>query len=358
MIQKMGTTRGNNVFPHLRKGIISTMQQFHQILRGLAARLIPAFVLVVVASISPKALATLAPVTAFGTTLNLPSTLPTGTVISRYTIPLSQLCDSSPSCKVSSISLWPNGGSGYASGPVVATNVSGISTRLLVNGQPITAFNVKVGSEITVNSPLEVQLVRDDRPLWAGSLAGQTGLLGGNPSYFYVCRPENWELNGDMCLLSKRGLAIALAANVRLVNGTCTTPDQSVVLPAMVLRELTGAGSTGGQSGTRGFDLRFNNCPPGFARVGYTLTPIGGPAPAFAGALPVAGGSTAKGVAIQITGSNGTPATFNQRLPLSAYSTSTGGTYSIPMVARYIQTEAKVTPGTISGLMSVLMDYQ
>ncbi|MGT2511941.1 fimbrial protein [Cupriavidus basilensis] len=129
------------------------------------------------------------------------------------------------------------------------------------------------------------------------------------------------------------GRKINLRATVRLVNGTCSTPDQSVALPAMVVHKLKGVGSTGDQSGTKGFALRFNNCPPGFARVGYTLTPIGGPAPNFAGALPVAGGSTAKGVAIQITGTNGTPATFDQSLPLSPYSTSTGGTYSIPMNA-------------------------
>ncbi|MGO4152624.1 fimbrial protein [Cupriavidus sp. YAF13] len=331
------------------------MQQLHQILRGLAARLIPAFVLVFVVLISPKAFA-LDAVTAFGTTLNLPATLPTGTVISRYTIPLSQLCSSS-SCKINAISLWPYGGISPATGPLIATNVSGISTRLLVNGQPITAFNVKWGSEITVNSPLEVQLVRDDRPLAAGSLAGQAG---GNPSYFYVCTVTRWVNDGDMCMVTPNtyGLAIALAATVKLVNGTCSTPDQSVALPGMVLHKLKGVGSTGDQSGTKGFELRFNNCPPGFARVGYTLTPIGGTAPAFAGALPVSGGSTAKGVAIQITGANGTPATFNQRQPLSAYSTSTGGTYSIPMMARYVQTEATVTPGTISGMMSVLVDYQ
>ncbi|NUA32251.1 fimbrial protein, partial [Cupriavidus basilensis] len=102
----------------------------------------------------------------------------------------------------------------------------------------------------------------------------------------------------------------------------------------------------------------FNNCPPGFARIGYVLSPIGGPTPALAGALPVAGGSTAKGVAIQITDTNSTPAMFNQRLPLSAYSSSTGGSYTVPMNARYIQTEATVTPGTISSMMSVLVDYQ
>lgn len=330
------------------------MPQLHQILRPYAARLIQAFVLVVVASISPKALA-LSPVTAFGTTLNLPNSLPTGTVVSRYTIPLSLLCGSSMSCKVTSISLWPNGGSATHAGPLIPTNVSGISTRLLVNGQPTAMFNIRSGYETMVNSPLEVQLVRDGRPLSAGSLAGQAG---GNPSYFYVCVPDGWDRTGDMCVSDKPGLAIALAATVKLVNGTCSTPDQSVALPAMVLYKLKGVGSTGDQSGTKGFELRFNNCPPGFARVGYLLAPVGGTAPNFAGALPVAGGSTAKGVAIQITGTNGTPATFNQRFPLSAYSTSTGGSYSIPMNARYIQTEATVTPGTISGMMSVLMDYQ
>ena len=331
------------------------MQQLHQILRGFAARLIPAIALVVVASISPKALATLTQVTAFGTTLNLPNSLPTGTIVSRYTVPLSHVCGSSPSCQISSISLWPNGGGVTHRGPLIETNVSGISTRLLVNGQPVGWFNVGSGSDLQLNSPLEVQLVRDDRALSSGSLAGQQG---GNPSYFYVCRRTQWSDTGKLCVSSDYGAAIALAATVRLVSGTCSTPDQTVALPAMVMHKLKGVGSTGDQSGTKGFALRFNNCPPGFARVGYTLSPVGGPMPALAGALPVAGGSTAKGVAIQITGANGTPATFNQQFPLSAYSTATGGTYSIPMNARYIQTEATVTPGTISGMMSVLVDYQ
>ncbi|QOT78050.1 fimbrial protein [Cupriavidus basilensis] len=324
------------------------MQPFHQILRGLAARLIPAIVLVVVASISPKALA-FTTVTAFGSTLNLPNSLPTGTIISRYTIPLSQLCGAASSCQVSRVTLFPNGGYTTAPGPLVTTNVSGISTRLLVNGQPVTEFSSNGSNFLIVNSPLEVQLLRDARPLSAGSLAG---VHGGDPAYYWLCLP------GKTCDAWNGGLAINLAATVRLVNGTCSTPDQSVALPSMVLYKFKGVGSTGDQSGTKGFDLRFNNCPPGFARVGYTLTPIGGPLPALAGALPVAGGSTAKGVAIQITGTNGTPATFNQSFPLSAYNSSTGGSYTIPMNARYIQTESTVTPGTISGMMSVLVDYQ
>ncbi|WPO48188.1 fimbrial protein [Pseudomonas sp. S1Bt23] len=330
--------------------------RLHQILRDLAARLIPAIALIVFVSISPKATATLIQMTAFGSTLRLPASLPTGTIVSRYTIPLTQLCGSSP-CQIASVSLWPNGGSATSAGPLIETNVSGISTRLLINGQPVTLFNTNSnsGNDLTVNSPLEVQLVRDSRPLLAGSLAGQQG---GNPSYFYVCRRTRYSLPGTMCASSDDGLAIALAATVRLINGSCSTPDQSVVLTKMVLEKFKGVGSTGDQSGTKGFNLRFNNCPPGFAHVGYTLTPIGGSLPALAGALPVAGGSTAKGVAIQITGANGTPTTFNQRFALSAYSSSTGGSYSIPMNARYIQTAATVTPGMISGMMSVLVDYE
>ncbi|MDF3885134.1 fimbrial protein [Cupriavidus basilensis] len=320
------------------------MQQFHPILRGLAARLIPAFVLVVVASISPKAFA-LSTITAFGTTLNLPNSLPTGTVISRYTISLSELCGSASSCPKRFVRLWPYGGSTNERGPLIPTNVSGISTRLLMNGVPMPNATT---TGVPVTSPLEVQLVRDNRTLAAGNLGGTNA----DPAYYYIC------LQSGACNSWDTGLRINLSATVRLINGTCSTPDQSVALPAMAMHKLKGVGSTGDQSGTKGFALRFNNCPPGFARVGYTLTPIGGPAPNFPGALPVAGGSTATGVAIQITGTNGTPATFKQSLPLSAYSTSTGGTYSIPMNARYIQTEATVTPGTISSMMSVLVDYQ
>ncbi|WP_458763794.1 fimbrial protein [Cupriavidus basilensis] len=322
------------------------MQQFHQILRGLAARLIPAIALVVVASISPKAFA-LASVTAFGSTVNVPNNLPAGTVISRYTIPLSQLCGAASSCRAVSITLYPYGGRATAPGPLIPTNVSGLSTRLLLNGQPVGALSGNSGNYITVTSPLEVQLVRDGNALRSDSLAG---VETGAPSYFSVCVGTA----SGVC----PGLAINLGAYIRLVSGSCSTPDQSVALPGMVLYKFKGVGSTGDQSSAKEFNLRFNNCPPGFARVGYTLTPIGGPLPALAGALPVAGGSTAKGVAIQLTGTNGTPATFNQPLPLSAYSSSTGGSYTIPMTARYIQTEATVTPGTISSMMSVLVDYQ
>jgi type 1 fimbria pilin len=43
---------------------------------------------------------------------------------------------------------------------------------------------------------------------------------------------------------------------------------------------------------------------------------------------------------------------------IDAYSKDTGGSFSIPMRVSYVQTEANVTPGTVNGAMSVLMEYQ
>ncbi|WP_158683404.1 fimbrial protein [Burkholderia sp. BE12] len=241
-------------------------------------------------------------------------------------------------------------------GPDIQTNVSGISTRLLVDGKPVTRLDYVTGNYIPLNSSLEVELVRDARPLSAGSLAGQQG---GNPSYFYMCTNGMGAATG-YCSNNpmSTGVAIALSADVKVIQGSCTAPSQNVALPKMPMDKLKGVGSTGDLSGTREFELRFNNCPPGFTRVGYTLNPVGGVASTLAGTLPVLAGSTAKGVAIQITDSKGTPATFDKSLQLNAYSSSNGGSYAIQMIARYIQTGALVAPGTTGGMMSVLIDYQ
>lgn len=315
---------------------------------------LPVVLTLMAAFVAHDALA-LTQVTAFGSTLNVPSTTAAGTVLSRHTIPKNQLCGALAKCDVYAISLWPNGGGAFAPGPDIATNVPGISARLLIGGQPATRADYgSAGMPITISSSLEVQLVRDSRPLEPGSLAGQTG---GNPSYFYICTSPRGT-STSYCGSSYDGLAIALAAKVKLVNGTCGTPTQSITLPGAAAAQFKGVGSTGNNASTQSFNLRFENCPPGYTRIGYTLTPIGGASSTIPGALPLRGGSTAKGIAIRITDASGLPAAFDSSLRLGAYSSSTGGTYTLPMVAGYVQTEAVVTPGTVMGAMSVLVDYQ
>ncbi|WP_322040994.1 fimbria/pilus outer membrane usher protein [Burkholderia diffusa] len=76
------------------------------------------------------------------------------------------------------------------------------------------------------------------------------------------------------------------------------------------------------------------------------------------GVLPLAADSTAAGVKIRIADSNGVPAAFEKSVKVDAYDMATGGSYSIPMQASYIQTDATITPGTVNGAMTVLLDYQ
>ncbi|MBR7539175.1 hypothetical protein KC221_23600, partial [Mycobacterium tuberculosis] len=74
--------------------------------------------------------------------------------------------------------------------------------------------------------------------------------------------------------------------------------------------------------------------------------------------MPLSAQSTAKGVRIRVTDSAGAAVVFDTSNRIDAYSKDTGGSFSIPLRVSYVQTEANVTPGTVNGAMSVLMEYQ
>lgn len=290
-------------------------------------------------------------VTKFGSAITLPSTTPAGTILARDYVSMQQMCGAA-TCSINAVSLWTYGGGTMSDGPDVPTNVSGISARLLINGEPQIRMNV-TGKTIVSRQPLEVQLIRDGLPLQPGNLAGGQG--GTNPAYFYIC---DRQVSG-YCASTYTKLAIALSAKVQLVAGTCQTPDQTVVLPGVSNSAFKGVGTTSGVSGVRSFNLQFKNCPAGFNRVGYSYVPVGAPLPSISGTLPLGQASTASGVAIQIIDQkSSTPVTFNNSIRLSEYSTATGGSFSVPLTATYMQTGSKITPGRVFGALQVLMDYQ
>ncbi len=138
------------------------------------------------------------------------------------------------------------------------------------------------------------------------------------------------------------------------IDGTCSVPSQTVQLPPTIGRRLDGIGST---AGVRDFNIKVNNCPKGYNRVGYTLEPMGGVVDT-PGVLPLATDSTAKGVKIRLTDRNGVAARFGTSIKVDEYNKATGGSYMIPMQASYIQTEATITPGTVKGAISLRLDYQ
>ncbi len=148
---------------------------------------------------------------------------------------------------------------------------------------------------------------------------------------------------------------IYLGGTITPIPGTCSVPNQTVTLPKESLNKLVNVGST---IGIKNFQIKINNCPKGYNRIGYQLEPVGGVIENAPGVLPLTGGSTASGVKIQLADNKGEPATLGSSLKVDAYNKATGGSYAIPMQASYIRTGSTATPGTVNGALNVLLDYQ
>lgn len=274
-------------------------------------------------------------VTAFGQQISIPKNTPSGTVLARHYISPQEACGK-PMCSITTVTNYPYGGSS-GTGPTIETNVSGVSARMLINGKAYATTN-SVNIEIT--QPIEVQLLGNGRTNSGGSLAGSST----NPAYF------------GMKLAAGQGtIYIVLKGTVTPIDGTCSVPSQKVTLPSVSPRKF---GDVGSVAGTYSFQVRVENCPKGYNRVGYSLNPVGGVIANAPGVLPVGADTTAKGVQIRIADNAGTPVTFGQSIKLDAYSKATGGSFAIPMQASYIKTGPTVDTGTVSGSMVVLMDYQ
>ncbi|CAI8799380.1 MULTISPECIES: fimbrial protein [Pseudomonas] len=273
---------------------------------------------------------------AFGMELSIPKNTASGTILARHYIYPMQVCRQSK-CTIKYLRIYPNGEAGASTSPVITTNVSGISTRLLINGR---AFGTQALS-LETNRPIEVQLLGDGRVNLGGSLAGSAQV---SPYYYELDTVE-----------SNYSLRIYLKGTITPIDGTCSVPSQTVKLPKTLIQRLERIGST---AGTQSFQIQVNNCPKGYNRIGYTLDPVGGVIENSPGVLPLAGGSTASGIKIRVENAQGTPATMGSSITVDGYSKAAGGSFVIPMQASYIRTDTVATPGTVNGAMTVFVDYR
>ncbi|WP_155888021.1 MULTISPECIES: fimbrial protein [Cupriavidus] len=270
-------------------------------------------------------------------TITVPASVAGGTVVARDYLTPSQLCYGT-TCTLTYIEMYKYGGAERVPGPDVLTTVTGLSTRLIINGQTMMAGP----STVSFSRPIEIQLVSNGTKVVGGPLKANGATL--SPAYYIL-----YFSNGNT------KYQIFLAATVQTIDGTCSTPSQAVTLPPIALGKL---GAVGSSAGGVDFNVRLNNCPAGFNRVGYSFVPVGSETSAYTGVLPLGADSTATGVRIRITDANGTPATFNQSIKLNAYSKTTGGSYAVPYKATYIKTADPVTVGSVKGSVMVLVDYQ
>ncbi|WP_097303987.1 fimbrial protein [Pseudomonas chlororaphis] len=283
-------------------------------------------------AVSPSASA----LDAFGQELSIPRNVAIGTILARHYITPQEICGQSK-CPTANLNAYPNGGGSTSFSTVITTNVSGISTRLLINGRAYGTGPIRE----EIRQPIEVQLLSDNRPYLGGSLGGAT-----NSGYYTIIYSVGSTAYAP---------TIHLKGTVTRIDGTCSVPSQTVKLPKTVLNRLDHIGST---AGTQSFQLRVNDCPKGYNRIGYSLDPVGGAIANSPGVLPLASGSTASGIKIRVENAQGAPATMGTSIKVDGYNKAEGGSFAIPMQASYIRTDAVAKPGTVKGAMTVYLDYQ
>ncbi|NVZ69504.1 fimbrial protein [Pseudomonas costantinii] len=177
------------------------------------------------------------------------------------------------------------------------------------------------------------------------------------------------------------------SGSINIVSSTCTTPDVPVVMGTHQLSEFSGKNSF---TPWKDFSIGLNNCPAFngyYQSSGPTWTSNGGagsvgnldsrknnvlrvrldpttaainPSQGILSINPSRPGDTpaATGVGLQVAESNGTP------LPLATLRASgitpradAGASYSIPLKARYIQTEDRITAGPADATAWFTIDY-
>jgi len=145
-----------------------------------------------------------------------------------------------------------------------------------------------------------------------------------------------------------------LSVNFPRANAACTTPDVNVTLPSVAMSTLPAVGSTGP---SKAFELRFENCPAGLAKVQYKFQAI--PHQHITnGVLPLQRGSTAQGFSVQVLQAN-SPLVFDTWRNLAAYHpVSPSPLYTVPLAARIIRTHQNAKPGSVNAAMNMSVRYQ
>jgi major type 1 subunit fimbrin (pilin) len=137
---------------------------------------------------------------------------------------------------------------------------------------------------------------------------------------------------------------------------SCTTPNVTVPMGTHKTTELSGVGT---YTASTNFNISLNNCPAGMNSIQYYISPSTTIVNSANSVVALNSGSgAATGIGLQLLNGSGTPFPLNTAATFSGYSTSAGGSYTIPMQARYYQTAATVTAGTANATMTLYMTYQ
>ncbi|WP_329742279.1 fimbrial protein [Dyella sp. A6] len=127
--------------------------------------------------------------------------------------------------------------------------------------------------------------------------------------------------------------------------------NKTVVLPSIATTQLSGPGST---TGDTPFSLQLTNCPSNLG-VFITLN-TSSPQAGATGVIAPAGSGYASGIGVQILQANdSTPVTFGTAIQSGVTSSSN---YNIDLHARYYQTGSTISAGPVKGVATYTLNYQ
>ncbi|WP_423380182.1 fimbrial protein [Burkholderia sp. LMG 32019] len=276
----------------------------------------------------------------------------------------------------------------YASGMVFETlSMTKAGTTVPLNGKTYTVWNTNVpgvGVAIGVNPSVSTcgSLGWQDlgKPSgtfpspWSGGVCTQNGSVtnGGQALLALVktgpitpgtvtglqfegASVSGPTLTGPFTVSSSGHVLFSLTPSIINV-AACTTPNVTVNMGSPLQSEFTGIGSTNKQAVS--FNVAVNACPTGLNSIQYQFIPVNAVLDSTNGVLALSSGSTATGIGLQLKDGSGNPLKYNTQYTLTSYSKSTGGSYTIPLTARYYQTAASVTAGSANAVLTFTMTYQ
>jgi type 1 fimbria pilin len=149
-------------------------------------------------------------------------------------------------------------------------------------------------------------------------------------------------------------------SSVSLPKLSCETPDVQVSMGEHFTRDFYHYGDT---TLPKSFNIKLNKCSNGLTKVNYSLSanPTAPAVNATQGIVSLNKNSTAKGISLQVLDNNLQPIQLNKEYTFTP-PTNTGGSFSIPMNARYIRTlpnggSSPVTAGTANSEVAFVMSY-
>ncbi|GAB3769884.1 fimbrial protein [Ramlibacter monticola] len=144
------------------------------------------------------------------------------------------------------------------------------------------------------------------------------------------------------------------STNIRVnkAGSPCTTANVSANLGTQQASAFTGIGSF---TSAASFNIQLANCPIGMSAITYQIDPTTAVvANTGQSVVTLNAGSTATGVGVQLLDGSGTPFPLGSPTSLG----NAGGSYTIPLKARFYQTGGTVGGGTANAAMTFTITYQ